>query len=322
MFTSPILDIAITLVFVYFILAIIVSAFNEFVMTVLRIRASMLEEAIKNFIPDDGWKKICDKVLGSAYITSLQQKPNKFPSYIPAQNFALALTSAVSGTKAEFLNIDGLKTFINENVPSNSETQKLLTSLLAKSEKDFSEFQKSIEGLFNDSMDRLTGFYKRKVKKIIFFIALAISIALNVDTINITNQLWKNPMLAKATADRIHALATKDSLSHLKERALVSPSEAASKDTAIQVQEVKQKIDYMKEVYALTQEVPLPMGWVQHNYPDSSNGFDIVAWLVKLLGIFLTTFAISLGAPFWFDLLSKLVNMRNTGAKPETKTNP
>ena len=28
----------------------------------------------------------------------------------------------------------------------------------------------------------------------------------------------------------------------------------------------------------------------------------------------------SLGAPFWFDLLSKIIDIRGTGAKPERRT--
>jgi len=38
--------------------------------------------------------------------------------------------------------------------------------------------------------------------------------------------------------------------------------------------------------------------------------------LVYIAGILLTTFAISLGAPFWFDLLLKFVNVRKAGTKP------
>src|SRR5437870_4444360 len=37
----------------------------------------------------------------------------------------------------------------------------------------------------------------------------------------------------------------------------------------------------------------------------------------KLVGLLLTGLALSLGAPFWFDLLSKLINLRGAGAKPK-----
>lgn len=39
-----------------------------------------------------------------------------------------------------------------------------------------------------------------------------------------------------------------------------------------------------------------------------------------LLGWFITLLAISLGAPFWFDVLNKIVNVRNAGVKPSTQT--
>jgi hypothetical protein len=43
-------------------------------------------------------------------------------------------------------------------------------------------------------------------------------------------------------------------------------------------------------------------------------------WFVKLLGLALTVAAASVGAPFWFDTLNRLVNLRNTGKKPAPAT--
>ena len=42
--------------------------------------------------------------------------------------------------------------------------------------------------------------------------------------------------------------------------------------------------------------------------------------MAKLTGLAITAFAISLGAPFWFDMLSKIMNVRGTGAKPASTT--
>jgi len=39
--------------------------------------------------------------------------------------------------------------------------------------------------------------------------------------------------------------------------------------------------------------------------------------LAKIVGLALTAIAISLGAPFWFDLLSMFMRIRGTGDKPE-----
>jgi hypothetical protein len=42
-------------------------------------------------------------------------------------------------------------------------------------------------------------------------------------------------------------------------------------------------------------------------------------WLTKILGLLLTAFAISLGAPFWFDVLNKIIVVRST-VKPKEKS--
>jgi hypothetical protein len=41
-----------------------------------------------------------------------------------------------------------------------------------------------------------------------------------------------------------------------------------------------------------------------------------VDFIRVLAGWLLSGIAISMGAPFWFDLLGKVMNVRNTGAKP------
>jgi hypothetical protein len=46
-------------------------------------------------------------------------------------------------------------------------------------------------------------------------------------------------------------------------------------------------------------------------------------WLgLKLLGCLMTALAVSLGAPFWFDSLGRLVNLRATGARPARAATP
>jgi len=39
----------------------------------------------------------------------------------------------------------------------------------------------------------------------------------------------------------------------------------------------------------------------------------------KLIGLLVTAFALSLGAPFWFDMLNKVVNIRNAGRAPDER---
>lgn len=47
-------------------------------------------------------------------------------------------------------------------------------------------------------------------------------------------------------------------------------------------------------------------------------GSRFQAWLRAIVGWFLTALAVSMGAPFWFDLLSKFLNVRGAGIRPAT----
>ncbi|HEX8245391.1 MAG TPA: hypothetical protein VF541_17890 [Longimicrobium sp.] len=53
--------------------------------------------------------------------------------------------------------------------------------------------------------------------------------------------------------------------------------------------------------------------------PRHWHGWPLVA---KLLGLVLTAFALSLGAPFWFDTLNKIINVRAAGRAPTTTPAP
>jgi hypothetical protein len=58
----------------------------------------------------------------------------------------------------------------------------------------------------------------------------------------------------------------------------------------------------------------LPLGW-GHPVPR-----DVVGWLGKLIGWVLSAVAISLGAPFWFDLLKKIApGTRMSGPSADEK---
>lgn len=69
-------------------------------------------------------------------------------------------------------------------------------------------------------------------------------------------------------------------------------------------------------------QLDLPLGWELStgNGPTEIPN-DLLAILTKLLGLALTIGAVMLGAPFWFDLLSKIMRVRSTGA-PHRQATP
>ncbi|MEJ0102754.1 MAG: hypothetical protein WDO19_09455 [Bacteroidota bacterium] len=74
----------------------------------------------------------------------------------------------------------------------------------------------------------------------------------------------------------------------------------------------KDRIAEIDTLFKKINENGLPIGWNQKNWDDTRND-----WLMSIVGWFLAAIAISMGAPFWFDLLIKLVNIRRAGIKPK-----
>jgi hypothetical protein len=66
----------------------------------------------------------------------------------------------------------------------------------------------------------------------------------------------------------------------------------------------------IQPAYDTLTSLSFPMGW-------ASLPKDVWGWALKVVGLALTALAVSLGAPFWFDLLQSLVNTRATGPKPD-----
>jgi len=54
------------------------------------------------------------------------------------------------------------------------------------------------------------------------------------------------------------------------------------------------------------------IGWSSSTLPG-----DFWGWVLKIVGLLATTFAISLGAPFWFDVLNKFIAFRASGPPPQ-----
>ena len=57
----------------------------------------------------------------------------------------------------------------------------------------------------------------------------------------------------------------------------------------------------------------IPLGWSKVELA----GLHDWGWLAKLIGIAITVIAIMMGAPFWFDVLNKISNLRGTGNRPD-----
>ncbi len=333
MFDYPVLDIAISLVFTYLLLAIIVSSFNEWLLnSVFNTRAKDLKSAIENLLFDTQWKAVAGKIIDSPFISSLKKNSGKFPSYIPPKNFVSALLGAVKEgseiiDETKSIDMGTLRESIKNNSLIRGDAGKVLLGLADRAGDSMENFSNSLEEFFNDAMNRATGWYKRKAKRVSFIVAVVIAFSLNVDTIQITKTLWEQPQLAKAVANI--AANNISNIDTTGGRFAVKGSSVSQTDTTIKksspagdttISVSNKSIRNIQNAKSLFDELPLPVGWIAGNYPGCVEGkFDFLGWLSKFIGLLFTAGAISLGAPFWFDLANKFINVRNSGVKPGTE---
>jgi len=371
MFGLQILDVVIGLFFGYLVLSLAVTAANELLAAWFRRRAWMLRRAVENLLDDDRLVKRLYKhslihglsprggLLDHRFIRRLSKQPlirsllpgPRGPSYIPSHAFATALLDIVAprsnGTRA-----------LPSRANAKGRVEETLALLAEESGPDAEKFQKGVETWFTDSMDRVTGWYKRRTQVFLVVWAAVLTVGTNADTIVIARALWRDTALRQAvvaSAERYVA----------EEARPVPPAPGAAPvpagdGAAIPPLPPDQQADVDFELastrynaaMADLAELQLPIGWEDPSTPAADEDSDPLEpsfrlvrddatddwpgpiwapgggerWLrafdEHLLGWLLTILAISLGAPFWFDTLNRIITIRGAGRAPAEAQRP
>lgn len=74
-------------------------------------------------------------------------------------------------------------------------TVAALSPLLHDAADDIDRFRENIEIWFNDGMNRVSGWYKRHVSIVHGGVAIVLAVAMNIDALQITRTLWREPTL-------------------------------------------------------------------------------------------------------------------------------
>lgn len=304
MFNNVVLDIAIGLVLMFLVLSLMGTVLNEFISTTVDLRAKTLSGAIQKLLDDPTLRSA---FLNHGLIDGPKQVLGKDPSYLSGQTFALAILGAVdpNNPAPNFKQAEDAIKLIR----TDSNVKDALLAQLKKADGDIEKLRDGIATYFDASMDRVTGLYKKYLRQITFAVGVGIVVVLNADALNVATSLWKDSSLRAQMVETARGMT----------------NDAAKPGT---------NDDYAARLNTLDQSIrPLPIGWSASQIKSEISswtklsekyGFWPVvfhgAWwtLVKIIGLGITVFAISLGAPFWFDMLSKLMNVRGTGNKPET----
>jgi hypothetical protein len=277
------------------------------------------------YLAQDSWHSkpsYLDKTNFSKVVVDLLRGNNPQPG----QDFRPAIQKALDKGITE-LNGASLTTHV---LQANSETLRYLKSLWADSQGDIEKFKSSLEQWFDHTMERASGWYKQYTQVVLLFVGLGLAASFNVDTLQILDKLSNNPKLTAQLVQQadnftrahphfdqeLNDLRLKDSASADKLMAHRDSLFAKSKEF------LDRDIKNVNQLMGL--------GWEKLKQPTScklkASGWLWTGWRPKdskhvgltLLGWILTALAISLGAPFWFDLLNKLMKMRGSVASVST----
>lgn len=304
MFGSVILDVAIGVVLVYLLLSLACSSLNEFISGIFSFRSKNLEMGIANLLSESGNSNLADKIYSHPLIKGFT-KPGKKPSYIPSRTFTLVLLDILTPAGTDIANIkkDDLINTINK-VDSNLITddfKKALLTLINDAGDDIKKARENLENWFDDSMDRVSGWYKRKSQNIILGFAVLITFSLNVDTFEIVNSLRNDNTL------RASIVAVAGETVSSNEKSEPGSGSIETTKAAQKIKAINQELDSLN----------LPIGWKDMKKGGWNLPIGCSEWIMKIIGLLITTFAVSLGAPFWFDILKKIISIRSTGIQPK-----
>lgn len=272
-----------------------------------------------------------------------ENKVHNKPSYISPEFFAKSLIDILKkkGQIAEPTNSFEIQAGIN-TIKNSNETKSYIQTLLDESGNDLDKFKELLEKWFNETMHRTSGWYKKQSQKITFVIGLVLAISFNVDTIAIVGILSKD----KDASKKLTALSAQYIENHKDNQGNLTPEEDSIATLLLYnaKKQIETDITGANSIIGLGWTFPIDtivtIGYKkaivhgkQIKIKESKEKvvqlgvFDKMKFIFqeiytnkrKMYGYLITALAISFGAPFWFDLLNKIMQIRGAGKKPEEK---
>jgi hypothetical protein len=302
MFGSQVLEVVIGLTLIYLVLSIGCSGIKEVIAAIFSLRAKTLESGVRRMLKN-GANDLTAQVFAHPLIQATAPEGEK-PSYISSRMFAAVLFDVVAppppvavAAVAQLRTIDSVRTGIAQ-IP-DVKLRTTLLNMVDTSGGDIDVARVKVEHWFDDTMARVSGWYKRMAQKIIFVAGLILCAVVNADTLVIVKELWSDQALRSAmvaqAGQKVHS---------------TTPADYLNQNGPWQLQQV---------ATAIRDANAPPIGW-------SRTPKDIRVWpsalgdqILKALGILLSSFAIVMGAPFWFDMLNNVINLRLSGSPPPVR---
>jgi hypothetical protein len=326
------LDVAIGLALVFSLVSLMSSTVQEWIAALLNFRGKKLWMGIERLLGPALKEVVCKNQL----VAGLAKRKGGKPSYVDAGTFVAALLDSLGGSGGNSPTTAGGVRSLVANLPAGKERDALL-ALVDAGQNDLDKVKTNITQWYDAAMDRVSGWYKRQTQLWLFGISLVIAATVGVDSIKITEALYSNPQLRASLVESATKLTSSKPAAGQPAPAPVqegnveagnAPAGSKTKDDqAVQkaVQDLKDETARLQKTRADLEKARAgfeALGVPTASFNDfksdkANNEKGFWDWFgAHVLGFLLTAIAASLGAPFWFDLLNRFVNLRSSGAKP------
>ena len=213
-----------------------------------------------------------------------------------------------------------------------------------QTESDINQLREEVSLWFDRSMSRASGVYKRNAKGVAILIGITIASLINADTFHVFDRLSSDEnlrqVITKRASDVVPANGARPPLRQELDD-IRNQTNDALKNVALPISwnpaNLSKQFDCPPAAPINRENVTSEQEWATmfasclNRQPENRalSFFDKIGLTAQifltrpwegfkmLLGWMLSGIAIAMGAPFWFDLLSKIVNVRNTGSKPK-----
>lgn len=295
------LQVVVGIIFIILLLSLFATTVMEIISGLFGLRGRNLYFALKKMLSDSDDPTLLKEFQDTAMYKQLSSTwLGRYypPSYLSSSNFRSILFNVLN-------NLDGERMQDKINTIPDESLRRVLGGLLEEANEDVDGFKLKVEGWFDDVMDRASGWFKRYIQFYLVILGFAIAVGFNADTIEIYRTLSNDPT---ARLEVYQSAAN-----YVQERQSI---EGATIEESPTISRSLDKLDNLVAEDIGNIRDPLAIGW---DHVDLENT-DLSFWLYKILGWLIMALAISLGAPFWFDLLRKIVNISSSGPAPVSTT--
>lgn len=338
-----ILELLIAVGLFYFLFSTLVSILFEWYAYKTEQRGRFLYETLHKLLQDPVNKNYGALVYSHFNLVSIRKDRDSYPQYISSEMFADTLIDVI-GSQSEqttftpVFAVDDPTQLLEVKLDENRITDpyarycagveamhysplKSILRSFGEKTANYAELKAHIMKWYDDYMARVTGWYKSKIKNTLLGISFLVCVTLNVDSISFIKKINADEQLRKSLVSGTEKLIAERLKHNQKEEAKMKTTE---KMTFIVDGEPIQKtvrlspndslyISQLNATVSSIQQNHIPIGYTEGVTAPFQSLKRFFWWV---LGIAISTFALSFGAPFWFEVLVKAVNIRRSGIKP------